>query len=54
MEKRGEFPQRVTLGENRVAWWEDEVDAWIESRIRAGRKIAGPRRVRETSEKEAE
>jgi prophage regulatory protein len=26
MEKAGQFPRRVQVGPNRVAWWEDEVD----------------------------
>lgn len=30
--KRGEFPQPVKLGERLVAWREDDVTAWIESR----------------------
>ncbi len=33
MEKAGEFPNRVRLGQNRVAWVEDEIDNWIEQRI---------------------
>ena len=32
LEHRGLFPRRVKLG-FRVAWVEDEVDAWIEDRI---------------------
>jgi prophage regulatory protein len=36
LEKRGEFPKRIQLGPNSVGWFEDEVDAWIASRIRAG------------------
>lgn len=26
------FPKRITLGQNRVAWWESEVMAWLEAR----------------------
>ena len=29
MERRGKFPQRVTLGRRRFAWFEDEVNLWI-------------------------
>lgn len=33
--KRGEFPQRVRVGERRVAWRESEIREYIESRPRA-------------------
>jgi prophage regulatory protein len=33
LEKAGLFPNRVRLGQNRVAWVEDEIDAWINERI---------------------
>jgi prophage regulatory protein len=47
LERRGQFPKRIVIGENRVAWDEAEVDAWIEARIRAGkdRKLASPRKA---------
>lgn len=32
LERRGEFPQRRRLGRNSVAWIDEEVDAWVESR----------------------
>lgn len=32
-EREGTFPRRVKLGGNRVAWIEDEIDAWVEARI---------------------
>jgi prophage regulatory protein len=35
LEKREQFPARVRLGENTVAWVAEEVDAWVEDRIRA-------------------
>jgi predicted DNA-binding transcriptional regulator AlpA len=35
LEKRGEFPQHIRLGPNSVGWVGEEVDAWIEERIRA-------------------
>jgi predicted DNA-binding transcriptional regulator AlpA len=47
LEREGQFPKRIVIGENRVAWDEAEVDAWIEARIRAGRdkKLASPRKA---------
>lgn len=30
----GDFPKRVQLGGNSVAWFVDEIDAWVESRER--------------------
>jgi prophage regulatory protein len=35
LENGGKFPKRLALGECRVAWYEDEIEAWIESRPRA-------------------
>jgi prophage regulatory protein len=35
LEKAGQFPKRVILGACRVAWFADEIDAWITSRPRA-------------------
>jgi prophage regulatory protein len=36
LERDGQFPHRVQLGPHTVAWYEDEVEAWCASRIRAG------------------
>ena len=36
MENRGEFPARVQISENRVGWYSDEIDEFIESRPRIG------------------
>ena len=33
LEKAGKFPKRVTLGQNRVGWLEEEIDRWIQERI---------------------
>jgi prophage regulatory protein len=33
--KEGTFPEPLAVGENSVAWREDEIDQWIESRPRA-------------------
>jgi prophage regulatory protein len=32
LERAGRFPRRVALGPGRVAWAEDEIRAWMESR----------------------
>lgn len=34
LEKLGMFPKRVRLSANRVCWWTDEVEDWMESRPR--------------------
>ena len=34
MERKGQFPRRITLAENRVGWFEDEIQTWQESRPR--------------------
>jgi prophage regulatory protein len=36
LEKRSEFPQRVRLSANRVAWLESDIDAWIDGRSKGG------------------
>ncbi len=33
LEAAGQFPKRVQLGPNRVAWVMSEVDAWVNERI---------------------
>jgi len=33
LEKQGRFPKRVQVSENRIAWVEREIDAWIEAKI---------------------
>ena len=33
-EKAGTFPRRVRIGRNAVGWFEDEIQAWLESRPR--------------------
>jgi prophage regulatory protein len=39
LELRGEFPQRFKLGEKSVAWVAEEVDAWVDAKIRARRPV---------------
>ena len=36
----GEFPKPISLGERAVGWVSDEVDTWIDARIRASRPAA--------------
>lgn len=33
LEAAGQFPKRILLGANRVAWLLSEVDAWVNERI---------------------
>jgi len=33
LEKAGQFPKRLRLGQNRVAWMLSEVEAWIDDRL---------------------
>jgi prophage regulatory protein len=35
--KRGTFPAPVNIGARAVAWLSDEVDAWMDARIKASR-----------------
>lgn len=42
MEKRGEFPQRFSIGARVVAWDLTEIDAWITQREIAATRQAVP------------
>ncbi len=33
LEKAGQFPKRIRLGQNRVAWLLSEIEEWIEERL---------------------
>jgi prophage regulatory protein len=33
MERRGEFPRRISISEKRVAWRRSEIEAWLEKRV---------------------
>lgn len=33
LEHEGRFPKRVRLGEQRVAWVEQEIDEWIAAKV---------------------
>lgn len=35
LEAQGSFPKRVRIGANRVAWIREEIDNWIEARVKA-------------------
>ncbi len=35
LEGAGKFPQHIDLGENTIAWFEDELDAFIEQKAAA-------------------
>jgi prophage regulatory protein len=39
--KSGDFPAPVNLGARAVAWVSDEVDAWVDRRIKASRTTQG-------------
>lgn len=40
-EALGQFPRRVSLGARSVGWPSEEIQAWIEARIRASRDSGG-------------
>lgn len=42
-EKKQRFPARILITAHRVGYFEDEINAWIESRPRAGAAIITPR-----------
>jgi len=33
LEEAGQFPKRIRLGQNRVAWLLSEVEAWVDERL---------------------
>jgi prophage regulatory protein len=36
MERRGEFPRRISISEKRVAWRRSEIEAWLKRRATMG------------------
>lgn len=40
LEKAGQFPHRVQMSANRVAWLESEITAWIQRRANARVEVA--------------
>ena len=45
LEKTGEFPMHFNIGENSIAWVADEVDLWVEERVRRRRAPVGNARA---------
>jgi prophage regulatory protein len=41
LEKAGQFPKRLKLGQNRVAWLLQEVEDWIEERVQQRTTLEG-------------
>ena len=35
LEAKGEFPRRIRIGANRIAWLQSEVDEWLNARVEA-------------------
>jgi prophage regulatory protein len=35
LEAQGDFPRRVRIGANRIAWLRDEVEQWLADRVEA-------------------
>ena len=33
LERSGQFPRRIRLGGNRVAWLQSEVNSWVDGKI---------------------
>ena len=41
LEQAGQFPKRIRLGQNRVAWLLSEVEAWVDERLATRDHING-------------
>ena len=35
LEAQGDFPRRIRIGANRIAWLRDEVEQWLAARVEA-------------------
>lgn len=35
LEAQGDFPRRIRIGANRIAWLRDEVEQWLADRLEA-------------------
>ena len=35
LEAKGEFPRRIRIGANRIAWLQNEVEEWLNARVEA-------------------
>jgi predicted DNA-binding transcriptional regulator AlpA len=42
LEQHGKFPRHFKIGENSVSWVAEEVDRWVEDRIRGRDFAPGP------------
>ena len=42
-ERAGRFPRRIQITPYRIGWYEDEIDAFVASRPRAGAAISMPK-----------
>jgi predicted DNA-binding transcriptional regulator AlpA len=42
LERREKFPRHLKIGENSISWIADEVDRWVEDRIRGRDFARGP------------
>ena len=49
LERSGEFPKRIRLGGNRVAWLQSEVESWIEGKIAARADVTPPVKLGRTT-----
>jgi prophage regulatory protein len=49
LERSGEFPKRIRLGGNRVAWLQSEVESWIEGKIAARADGTPPVKLSDTN-----
>jgi prophage regulatory protein len=52
LEKGNNFPHRVSIGPNRVAWVKDEIDRWLEDRVAERDCKLAERLTSETSDNE--
>jgi len=41
-EAQGIFPKRIQIGPNCVGWYEDEIDTWAATRVRAAESRTTP------------
>ena len=49
LERSGEFPKRIRLGGNRVAWLQSEVENWVEGKIAARADGTPPMKLGDTN-----
>ena len=49
LERSGEFPKRIRLGGNRVAWLQSEVENWVEDKIAARADGTPPMKLSDTN-----